>query len=247
MNRRLLLFVSMLLVVVTLGAGCGGATTESDGAVPAAATDGTSEVEADSETTETITVIRIANTGVGYEAISVPVLEFILVEGYGYEVETVSMTVPQMQAALEAGEIHVSLAAMSPETETWFGSGVAGGAIIDRGTLYKENGTTYGKAVHPSFETAYPDVFKMLRKMKFELRDLVGVAEWAQKEGVTDPAELAANYLGTIKFEDRWKAWMPNGTYRTVYNYIDQNYIEYSTCFHCPAKEGGGETKRTGD
>lgn len=237
----------MLLVVATLAVGCGGATTEGDGAAPAAATDGTSGAGTDSETTEAITVIRIANTGVGYEAISVPVLEFILVEGYGYEVEIVSMTVPEMQAALEAGEIHVSLAAMTPETETWFGNGVAGGAIVDRGPLYEENGATYGKAVHPSFESAYPDVFKMLRKMNFKLRDLVGVAKWAEKEGVTDPVELAANYLGTIKFEDRWKAWMPNATYRSVYTYIDQNYIEYSTCFHCPAKEDRVETKKTAD
>ena len=237
MNRlRVATALSVFLLVALMGVACSGGSEEPvvTGEVPepeAVAEDVDDMVEADAGDG----MVRIGDTGEGYQWINHELFGLIAEGAYGLAVEIVPIAPEDLQQALTSGEVDVHLEARTPETVEWFDAAVADGTIVNLGTTYEtEDGFEVQKGATPEFVAQHAEVVAMLEKMDTRAGSLAKTEKWAsRRDGLTNQ-EVAAYYMYTFDFEDRMKSWMPFEEYRTAKLHMETLYPVFRRCTNCP-------------
>ncbi len=237
MNRlRVAAALSAVVLVALMGAAC------SSGSEEAAATDEVVEPGTVAEGSEDVVesdadggVVRIGDTGEGYQWINHELFGLIAEGAYGLSVEIVPIAPEDLQQALTSGEVDVHLEARTPETVEWFDAAVDDGSIVNLGTIYEaEDGFEVQKGATPEFAAEHAEVAAMLEKMDTRAGSLAKTEKWAsRRDGLTNQ-EVAAYYMYTFDFEDRMKSWMPFEKYRTAKLHMETLYPEFRRCTNCP-------------
>ncbi len=237
MNRlRVAAALSAVLLVALMGAAC------SSGSEEAASTDEVVEPETVAEGSDDVDesgadggVVRIGDTGEGYQWINHELFGLIAEGAYGLSVEIVPIAPDDLQQALTSGEVDVHLEARTPETVEWFDAAVDDGSIVNLGTTYEaEEGFEVQKGATPEFVAEHAEVAAMLEKMDTRAGSLAKTEKWAsRRDGLTNQ-EVAAYYMYTFDFEDRMKSWMPFEKYRTAKLHMETLYPEFRRCTNCP-------------
>ncbi len=226
--------LSLIALVALLGTACSGSDE------PDAATAAASDKSAEADTGQAGAsapdgVIRVADTGSGFQWINNELLKLIAEGAYDLTVEVVPVAPENLQQALLSGDVDIHLEARTPETADWFEAAVAEGTLINLGTTYEtEEDFAVQKSANPSFVESYPDLVAMLEKMDTRLRSLGKTVVWAEKRGDVEGEEAAAYYMYTFDFEDRMKSWMPFDNYRTAKAYMENLYPDFRRCTNCP-------------
>lgn len=180
-------------------------------------------------------VIRIADTGEGFQWINNQLLKLIAEGAYDLTAEIVPVTPENLQQALLTGEVDLHLEARTPETAEWVDAAVAAGTLVNLGTTYEtDEDFLVQKSANPSFVESYPELATMLQKMDTRSRSLGKTVIWAEKRGDVDGEEAAAYYMYTFDFEDRMKSWMPFEQYKTAKSYMENRYPDFRRCTNCP-------------
>ena len=215
---------AMLLLALTLsvlGAACSGSSTEStvDSDAESAVSESSAAPTVEVESTEQGGVIRVANTGMGYQWVNNEVLKMILEGACNVDEEIVSVAPEDLLEALTSGDVHIHMEARTPETVDWFDAAVDAGTLVNLGKTYEtDEDFAVDKGASPSFVSKYPEIVEMIRKMDLRGRSLGKVEKWVKKRSrqagkdVTDE-EAAAYYMFEFDFEDRMKSWMPFDKY----------------------------------
>ncbi len=71
------------------------------------------------------------------------IARFIIEEGYGYAVESVVESTPQMQVALTAGDIDVNLEGWQQNISEWYEDEMAKGTILNLGVIYEASSQVF--------------------------------------------------------------------------------------------------------
>ncbi len=229
------------LLVALMGAACSG--DAEDGVTPAPEPERESPadepaVETQPEEAESAgagSVVRVADTGEGYQWINHELFGLIIEGGYGLEMELVPVDPQDLETVLESGDVDLHLEARTPETAEWFDAAVAEGILVNLGTIYEtEDGFEVQKGATPAFVEAHPEVVAFLKNMDTRAGSLGKTKTWAsRREGLTNQ-EVAAYYMYTFDFEDRMKSWMPFENYRQAKLHMETLYPEFRRCTNCP-------------
>ncbi len=237
MNRlRVAVALSVVLLVTLMGAACSGGSEEpaTTGEVP--------EPEVVAESADDMVeegagdgMVRIGDTGEGYQWINHELFGLIAEGAYGLAVEIVSIAPEDLQQALTSGEVDVHLEARTPETVGWFDAAVADGTIVNLGTTYEtDDGFEVQKGATPEFVAQHAEVAAMLEKMDTRAGSLAKTEKWASRRDDLTNQEVAAYYMYTFDFEDRMKSWMPFEKYRTAKLHMETLYPVFRRCTNCP-------------
>ena len=237
MNRlKVAAALSVVLLVALTGAAC------SSGSEEPVATEEVVEPEAVAEADDEVVesdadggMVRIGDTGEGYQWINHELFGLIAEGAYGLSVEIVPIAPEDLQQALTSGEVDVHLEARTPETVEWFDAAVDDGSIVNLGTIYEtDDGFEVQKGATPEFVAGNAEVAVMLEKMDTRAGSLAKTEKWAsRREGLTNQ-EVAAYYMYTFDFEDRMKSWMPFEKYRTAKLHMETLYPVFRRCTNCP-------------
>lgn len=228
--------LSAVLLVALMGAACSGGSEEaastSEVVEPETVAEGSDDVD---ESGADGGVVRIGDTGEGYQWINHELFGLIAEGAYGLSVEIVPIAPEDLQQALTSGEVDVHLEARTPETVEWFDAAVDDGSIVNLGTTYEaEEGFEVQKGATPEFVAEHAEVAAMLEKMDTRAGSLAKTEKWAsRRDGLTNQ-EVAAYYMYTFDFEDRMKSWMPFEKYRTAKLHMETLYPEFRRCTNCP-------------
>ncbi len=226
--------LSLILMVTLAGVSCSG-NEESE---PAIASPSETSPEADVAVEETLTtdgIIRVADTGTGYEWINNELLKLIAEGAFDLVVEIIPVAPEDLEQALMSGDVDIHMEARTPETANWNDAAVTEGTLVNLGTTYEtEDDFAVQKSATRSFVASYPELVSMLEKMDTRSRSLGKTVIWAEKRGDVEGEEAAAYYMYTFDFEDRMKSWMPFEKYRIAKAYMENLYPDFRRCTNCP-------------
>ncbi len=226
--------LSLILIAILVGMSCSD-TEESETAI--ASPSGTSpEATSDEERTlATDGIIRMADTGTGFQWINNELFKLIAEGAFDLVVEIVPVAPDDLEQAFMSGDVDIHLEARTPETADWIDAAVTEGTLVNLGTTYEtENDFAVQKSAIPSFVESYPELVAMLEKMDTRSRSLGKTVTWAEKRGDVDGEEAAAYYMYTFDFEDRMKSWMPFEKYKEAKAYMESRYPDFRRCTNCP-------------
>ena len=180
-------------------------------------------------------IIRVGDTGEGYQWINHELFGLIIEGAYGLTLEIVPLEPGNLEEALTSGQVDLHLEARTPQTVEWFDAAVAEGTLVSLGTIYEgDEGFEVQKGATPTFVAEHADVAAMLEKMDTRAGSLGKTEKWAsRREGLTNQ-EVAAYYMYTFDFEDRMKSWMPFEKYRMAKLHMETLYPEFRRCTNCP-------------
>lgn len=82
------------------------------------------------------TVIRLHTDQIEIQQFNNAIAKFLMVEGYGYEVEMVESTIKEVHEQLLRGDIDITLEFWKENNLIWYNQSIAGGSIDDLGILY---------------------------------------------------------------------------------------------------------------
>ncbi len=228
--------LSVVLLVALMGAACSSGSEEPVAAVEVPESESVAEgaddvIEAGTDDG----MVRIGDTGEGYQWINHELFGLIAEGAYGLAVEIVPIAPEDLQQSLTSGEVDVHLEARTPQTVEWFDAAVADGSLINLGTIYEtEDGFEVQKGATPEFVAEHAEVAAMLEKMDTRAGSLAKTEKWAsRRDGLTNQ-EVAAYYMYTFDFEDRMKSWMPFEKYRTAKLHMETLYPVFRRCTNCP-------------
>ncbi len=119
-KRGVYLVISAFLALAVLGTAC--AEGESDAEKP---------------------VIRLHDIQSESQWLNNAIAKFIIEEGYGYPVETVVESTPQMQDALRNGEIDVNLEGWQQNILKWYEEAIAAKDILNLGAIYEASSQVF--------------------------------------------------------------------------------------------------------
>ncbi len=71
------------------------------------------------------------------------IAKFIIEEGYGYAVESVVESTPQMQVALPVGDIDVNLEGWQQNISEWYEEEIAKGTVLNLGVIYEASSQVF--------------------------------------------------------------------------------------------------------
>ena len=226
--------LSLFLVVTLMGVSCSG-TEETESATGSPS--GTSPEVSDTQEASLAPdgIIRLADTGTGYQWINNELLKLIAEGAFDLVVEIIPVAPEALEQALVSGDVDIHLEARTPETATWNDAAVTEGTLINLGTTYEtEDEFAVQKTANPTFVETYPELVSMLEKMDTRSRSLGKTVIWAEKRGDVEGEEAAAYYMYTFDFEDRMKSWMPFEKYKTAKTYMENRYPDFRRCTNCP-------------
>ncbi len=89
------------------------------------------------------TVIRLHDFQSESQWVINGVAEFILEKGYGYGVESVSATTPQMQETLANGELELTLEGWQQNIIDWYDREVARGTVLNLGVMFEASSQVF--------------------------------------------------------------------------------------------------------
>ena len=240
MSRAAVVLFAALLVAL-FGAACSGGTDDAVTSAPEPERESPAEepaAEAQPEEAEAGgagSVVRVADTGEGYQWINHELFGLIIEGAYGLEMELVPVAPQDLEGVLTSGDVDLHLEARTPETAEWFDAAVAEGVLINLGTIYEaEDGFEVQKGATPSFVAAHPDVVAFLEKMDTRAGSLGKTETWAKRRDGLTNQEVAAYYMYTFDFEDRMKSWMPFENYRQAKLHMETLYPDFRRCTNCP-------------
>ena len=88
-------------------------------------------------------VIRLPDSQFESGWLNNAIAKFIIEEGYGYAVESVVESTPQMQVALPAGDIDVNLERWQQNISEWYEEEIANGTILNLGVIYEASSQVF--------------------------------------------------------------------------------------------------------
>jgi len=229
--------LSLILMVTLVGVSCSG--TEEAETANVSPPDTSPEADgAAEETLVTDGVIRVANTGTGFQWINNELLKLIAEGAFDLVVEIVPVAPENLEQALMSGDVDIHMEARTPETAIWIDAAVTEGKLVNLGTTYEtEDDFAVQKSAIPSFVESYPELVSMLKNMDTRSRSLGKTVIWTEKRGDVRDEEAAAYYMYTFDFEDRMKSWMPFEKYKAAKAYMENLYPDFRRCTNCPERD----------
>ncbi len=82
------------------------------------------------------TVIRIHDDQIDIQKLTNEIARFILVNGYGYQVQLVESTIKEVHDRLVAGDIDVTLELWKENNLVWYDTARGQGEVVDLGLIY---------------------------------------------------------------------------------------------------------------
>lgn len=167
------------------------------------------------------TVIKVANptdSDSPYQWMNNEIIQYMIIHGFHYPVEFVSMTSADMEQALKAGTVHLAMEVGDAATKGWFDQAVSGGTIEDYGVLYASSGgVAYHKAVSKSLATDAPDFAAAFKKMNVSASRYQAMADWVEKYKITEQRKVAIYFFWEYDFTTGgFKDWMPYAPWQDI-------------------------------
>ncbi|MBM3949479.1 MAG: hypothetical protein FJ312_09665 [SAR202 cluster bacterium] len=163
------------------------------------------------------TVIKVANvtdSDSPYLWMNNEIIQYMIINGFHYPVEFVSMTSAEVGQALKAGIVHLAMEAGDSETKGW----VAAGGVEDYGVLYTSaEGDAYHKAASSSLATAAPDFAEVFKKMSVPAARYKAMADWVEKYKIAEQRKVAIYFFWEFDFTTGgYKDWMPYDPWQDI-------------------------------
>lgn len=154
------------------------------------------------------TKLVIGKSDAEYGTILAALGAYVAEVGFGFDVETVSLTADEVSAALERGQVDIVLNARLPDKKEWFDKAAAAGTILSTGPTYFKNGFPVSGAASTRLGVVGDDFLKALRDMEIPLNRVEETHEWFHANEIDGEHRAAIYFLWNFNYEDSWKSWM---------------------------------------